>query len=65
MLWVVKQDEKQHLNDMCAEQQKTENAFFVFSMCPFFLKKKRSEQENILIVCCSKSIEISPPPPNS
>lgn len=63
MLWVVKQDEKQHLIDMCAEQQKAENAFFCLFHVSFFLKKKRSKQENILIVRCSKSIEVSPPPP--
>lgn len=63
MLWVVKQDEKQHLIDMCAEQQKAENAFFCLFHVSFFFKKKRSKQENILIVRCSKSIEVSPPPP--
>ena len=65
MLWVVKQDEKQHLIDMCAEQQKAENAFFCLFHVSFFFffLKKRSKQENILIVRCSKSIEVSPPPP--
>lgn len=41
MMWVVEQDEKQHLNDTCAEQQKTENPFFFCLFHESFFLKKR------------------------